>query len=206
MFIKDLYNKEKTVVSFEVFPPKKGLGTIESITDKLEDFSKLKPDYISVTYGAGGSTSKNTCAIASKVKNELNIESLAHITCSSASEDDIDQVLTTLKNENVNNILALRGDFPNENENSPFKYASDLISYIRKNYNEDFCIGAASYPEGHIESRTIAQDVTNLKGKVESGVDFLISQLFYDNEQYYSFLEKKKLLELKYQYLLVSCL
>ena len=200
MYIKDFYNKGKTVVSFEIFPPKKGAGTVESITNKLEGFSKLNPDYISVTYGAGGSTSGNTCAIAGKVKNEFSIESLAHITCLSSTKDDIKTILDNLKNNNVKNILALRGDSPESGLTSAdldFKYASDLVSFIRKNYGNDFSIGAACYPEGHIESRNVKQDIANLKFKVEQGVDFLISQLFYDNEQYYSFLEKKEIAGIK---------
>ena len=193
MIIKNLYNKRKTVVSFEIFPPKKGTGTLESITNKLEGFSRLKPDFISVTYGAGGSTSGNTCAIAGKVKNEFKIESLAHITCLSSTRDDIVTVLDNLKKNNVKNILALRGDAPLEGlkgDNLHFRYASDLVAFIKENYGDDFSIGAACYPEGHIESRSLAQDISNLKTKVDQGVDFLISQLFYDNEQYYAFLDK----------------
>ena len=200
MNIKDLYNKGKTVVSFEIFPPKKGSGTIESITDKLEGFSKLKPDYISVTYGAGGSTSNNTCDIAGKVKNEFKIESLAHITCLSSTKEDIGFVIDNLKKNKVKNILTLRGDFPQGGirpETTEFEYASDLISFIKRNYGNDFSIGAACYPEGHIESRTTAQDIANLKFKVDQGVDFLISQLFYDNDQYYSFLEKTEIAGIK---------
>ena len=193
MQIKDKYNQGRTVVSFEVFPPKKGSGTLESITSTLDCFSKMHPDFISVTYGAGGTTTGKTCEIAGSVKNEFGIESLAHLTCLTSTREDIEEVLARLKANNVKNILALRGDYPNGMKpQGPrhFQHASDLIAYIRKNHGDDFCIGAACYPEGHIESRNLDQDIEYLKLKADMGSDFFISQLFYDNEQYYRFLDK----------------
>jgi methylenetetrahydrofolate reductase (NADPH) len=194
MQIKDFYKRGKTVVSFEIFPPKMGSGTIESITDKLAGFSKLNPDFISVTYGAGGTTTGITCDIAGKVKNDFKIESLAHVTCLSSTKDVVINTMDRLKENGVSNILALRGDFPTGDQSmipNPihFEYASDLISFIKNHYGDTFCIGAACYPEGHIESRSLTQDLLNLKTKVDTGVDFLVSQLFYDNEQYYRFLD-----------------
>ncbi len=195
MQIKDFYNKGKTVVSFEIFPPKMGSGTIENITDKLEGFSQLNPDFISVTYGATGKTTGRTCDIAGKVKNEFNIESLAHVTCLSSTKEVVIDTLDRLKDNGINNILALRGDFPaGEQFSIPnplhFEYASDLIAFIKQHYGDTFSLGAACYPEGHIESRSLTQDILNLKTKVDTGVDFLVSQLFYDNEQYYRFLDR----------------
>lgn len=197
MQIKNLYGQGRTVLSFEVFPPKKGSGTLESITDKLESFSGLHPDFISVTYGAGGSTTGKTCEIASRVKNVFGIESLAHLTCLTSSREDIEEVLSKLKFGNVKNILALRGDYPAGDPSAAqgprhFQHASDLIAYIKERHGDSFCIGAACYPEGHIESRSPEQDIEHLKRKVDQGADFLISQLFYDNEQYYRFLEKAR--------------
>ncbi len=194
MQIKDFYNKGKTVMSFEIFPPKMGSGTIESITDKLAGFSKLSPDFISVTYGAGGTTTGKTCDMAVRVKNDFGIESLAHVTCLSSTKEVVIDTLDRLKENGINNILALRGDFPTLNQSSipnplHFEYASDLIAFIKKHYGDTFCIGAACYPESHIESRSLTQDLLNLKTKVDTGVDFLTSQLFYDNEQYYKFLD-----------------
>lgn len=195
MKIKDLYNQGKTVISLEVFPPKKGQGTLESITDKLDAFSKLEPDFISVTYGALGSSIGNTCGIAANVKNNYGIESLAHITCLASTEEQIRMVLDRLKANKVQNLLALRGDLPDgyledSGEKRPFRHASDLISFIKGEYGDDFCIGAACYPEGHIEARNLETDIEHLKRKVDMGADFLISQLFYDNEQFYRFQEK----------------
>lgn len=195
MMIKELYNKGKTVVSLEIFPPKKGQGTLESIIGKLDAFSKLGPDYISVTYGAGGTTTGNTCDIATGVKRDFEIEALAHMTCLTSTREDIAGVLDRLKEGKVKNILALRGDYPEgygTASSSPlhFRYASDLIGFIKSHYGDDFCIGAACYPEGHIEARSLEADIDNLKRKVDMGADFLISQLFYDNEQFYRFQEK----------------
>lgn len=193
--IKDLYNKGKTVVSLEIFPPKKGQGTLESITGKLEEFSTLGPDFISVTYGAGGSTTGSTCDIATLVRQEYGIESLAHLTCLTATTDEVAATLDRLRDGGVENILALRGDYPagtgaRDYAAGDFRYARDLISFIQSRYGDAFSIGAACYPEGHPQARSLEADIENLKSKVDAGADFLISQLFYDNEQFYRFQEK----------------
>lgn len=196
MKIKDMYHKEKTLISFEIFPPKKDTN-IESIYNTIDVLSSLEPNFISVTYGAGGSTNNKTVEIASIIKNKYNIESLAHLTCITSTKNYIENTLNDLKQNNINNILALRGDFPYNSPKSTkleYKYASDLIKHIKS--TEDFSIGAACYPEGHIECKDFNEDLLNLKHKVDIGAEFLISQLFFDNEYFYKFIEKAKELKI----------
>lgn len=191
MYIKDLF-KEKTVMSLEIFPPK-STSPIDTVFNTLEGLKDIKPDFISVTYGAGGSGRSNTAKIASLVKNKYNIEALAHLTCISSSETEIDSILKELKDNNIENILALRGDMPNDlNIKGEFTYAADLINKIKS--TGGFSVGAACYPEGHIEATGLVDDLKNLKAKVGSGADFLITQMFFDNELFYSFKEKLELL------------
>lgn len=196
MLIKDIYSKKKPVISFEIFPPKKDYP-IESIYNTIEALKDLKPDYMSVTYGAGGSSKDRTVEIASTIKNKYNIEALAHLTCVSSTKNEIDEILTTLRDHNVENILAMRGDIPKDPDfDFPdplhFKYAKDLIDRIKT--TENFSIGAACYPEGHIEAKSKSDDLKFLKEKVDSSVDFLISQLFFDNELFFQFMEKLDLM------------
>lgn len=190
MYIKNLFKSNKMVVSFETFPPKEN-SVFDSVMNAIDKIASIKPDYISVTYGAGGGTSKNTVQIASKIENELKVTALAHLTCVSSTKDEIKSILNELKENNIHNILALRGDipqnfdFPNE---SNYKHASELIKDI-KNFGS-FCIAGACYPECHIECTSIDKDIENLKIKIDAGCDFLISQLFFDNTKMYSFLDK----------------
>jgi methylenetetrahydrofolate reductase (NADPH) len=189
LYIRDVFKQKKAVVSFEIFPPKQN-SSINVIYDTIDALAPLRPDYISVTYGAGGSTSKTTVDIASIIENKYHINALAHLTCFTSSKADMDQILTDLDNKNVSNILALRGDEPKDMENKgldtrDFQYASDLANYIKENYS--FCLGGACYPEGHPENTSLEQDVKNLKEKVEAGVSFLVTQLFFDNEMFYRF-------------------
>lgn len=193
MKIKDLFNSEKPVISLEVFPPKADTP-IETVFDALEKFKVLKPDYISVTYGAGGSQKGRTVEIVSKIKNDYNIESMAHFTCVGHTVEEIDGLLESLKQNGIENILALRGDPP---ANQPdfdfsknvFKHAYELIRHIRSR-NKDLCIAAAAYLEGHPQCRTIKEDMLHLKEKVDTGVDFLVTQLFFDNRLFYEFQDK----------------
>lgn len=191
MKIKDLFESEKLVYSFEVFPPKPDYP-IESIYSKIEEMSVLKPDYMSVTYGAAGSTADNrTAEIASLIKNKHGIESLAHLTCIDSSKEEVSKILKDLKEKNVNNILALRGDIPEDKkllDGLNFKNSQDIIRYTK--VNSDLGIAAACYPEGHIESRDKSIDIDILKLKEEAGADFFISQLFLDNGYFYDFLDK----------------
>lgn len=190
--IIDSFKQNKPVFSLEVFPPKKS-ADINTIYKALDAFKELKPAFISVTYGAGGSTSKSTADIASYIKNECNIEALSHLTCASLqSKEALTSFVSGLKNCDVHNILALRGDQPNEMSREDFdkryfKYASDLVAQLTK--TEDFCIAGACYPEKHPEAASFSEDLSFLKQKVDIGVDFLITQLFFDNEKFYRFLE-----------------
>ena len=192
MKISSLFNKGNTVFSFEVFPPKK-TSPIETIYNTLDELKDLSPDFISVTYGAGGNLSdSSTCDIASIIKNKYKIEPVAHLTCVSCSKDDIDSILLQFKENNIENILALRGDinpdFPPKND---FKYASELITYIKS--KGGFDLSGACYPEVHLEASSKVEDVLNLKKKVDAGAEHLISQLFFDNNVFYDFVEKSKI-------------
>ena len=185
-------NKGKTVFSFEVFPPKK-TSPIESVYSKLEEICTYGPDFVSVTYGAGGTGSHSrTCEIASKVKNNFGVEAVAHLTCVNSTKQDIDENLKDLRAHGIENILALRGDYTEGVEpKNEFLYASDLCTYIKS--KGDFDIGGACYPEVHTEARDEVEDVLNLKKKVDSGAEHLISQLFFDNSVFYRFIERTKI-------------
>lgn len=190
MNINNLFKEKKVVFSFEIFPPKQD-SKIDTIYKTLEELKGLSPDFISVTYGAGGSLSKNrTCEISSIIKNKYNIEPLAHLTCINSSKEEVNRILDELKVEGVENVLALRGDIPLDYKgNNNFKYSGDLITHIKE--RNDFNIVGACYPEGHLESKSYEEDFLNLKRKQELGATHLISQLFFDNEFFYNFLEKK---------------
>lgn len=188
MKIIDRLREDRIHISFEVFPPKTEEG-IEKVMAATDSIAKLDPAFISVTYGAGGGTSKNTAKIASHIKDDLHVLSLAHLTCASSTKEEVREVIQNLKSLGIENILALRGDisagvsFPDADR---FRYASELIEEIRK-YG-DFCIGAACYPEGHVENEHKEDDIRYLKQKVDSGVDFLTTQMFFDNDIHYNFL------------------
>lgn len=187
MNIRDIFDQKKLVFSFEVFPPK-NTSPIKNIYKALNELVKLEPDFISVTYGAGGSTVNNkTTEISSLIKNIYGIESLAHLTCISSTREQISDITERLRLEDVENILALRGD-DNGTSCGDFKYANELISYVKGNKN--FNIIAACYPEGHIENRDVKLEIDNIERKIECGVTSFISQLFLDNNIYYEFLEE----------------
>ncbi|MBS6042376.1 MAG: methylenetetrahydrofolate reductase [NAD(P)H] [Clostridium baratii] len=189
MNIRELFDSKKLVLSFEVFPPK-NTSPVKTIYKALNELSTLKPDFISVTYGAGGSLINNkTSEISSLIKNVYNIEALAHLTCISSKKENIDDITERLELEGIRNILALRGD-NNDNEAGDYKYATDLIKYINK--KDKFNIISACYPEGHIENKGIEAEIMNMKRKIESGTSSFISQLFFDNNIYYDFLDKAK--------------
>ena len=188
MKIRDILKSEEPHISFEVFPPKTDAG-YDSVLTATKKIAELKPSFISVTYGAGGGTSKNTVSIATQIINDFGVTSLAHLTCVSSTKEEVHRVIGQLKENKIENILALRGDIPAESEfplPSHYRYASELIEDIRK--QGDFCIGAACYPEGHVETEHKKDDIKNLKHKVECGVDFLTTQMFFDNNILYNFL------------------
>lgn len=188
MKIIDRLRDDRIHISFEVFPPKTDAG-VDSVMDTTAKIAGLNPSYISVTYGAGGGTSKNTAKIATYIRNELGVESLAHLTCASSTKAEVHQLIENLKQLGIENILALRGDipegmtFPTEDR---YRYAYELVAAIRE--RGDFCIGAACYPEGHVENEHKEDDIRYLKQKVDSGVDFLTTQMFFDNNILYNFL------------------
>jgi len=193
MNMTQLFEKKKPVFSLEIFPPKKNAGGIETIYQTLDGLKDIKPDFISVTYGAGGNLAdKSTCDICAIIKAKYGILPIAHLTCVNNSRADIDVILESLKNVGVSNILALRGDInPDIAPKDDFAHASDLVSYIKA--KGDFNISGACYPETHPESEDAVSDILNLKKKVENGAEHLISQLFFNNEDFYAFREKAKL-------------
>lgn len=189
--ITDLLKKKDTI-SFEMYPPKKE-DEFEKAFEVATKLADLKPDYISVTYGAGGSRSKKTVEIASFIQNKLGVESLAHLTCVGNSKADIDGIIESFKAEGINQVLALRGDRPKDMTDEVFNarefaHASDLISYLRE--KTDFGIAGACYPEKHFECFSKETDLNNLKLKQEAGAEYFISQLFLDNDYYYDFLDR----------------
>ena len=193
MNIAELF-KKKTVFSFEVFPPKKESG-VETIYKTLEELRELNPDFISVTYGAGGTGVANatTVDLCSKIKNEYHIETIAHLTCLYNTKNDIDVILSQLKDKGIDNILALRGDINTNYElKHDFKYASDLTEYIMSK-NMGFNISGGCYPEVHQEAENMITDIKNLRKKVDAGADHLISQLFFDNNVFYDFIDKVRI-------------
>ncbi len=192
MKISSLFGKGKTVFSFEVFPPK-NTTPIETIYSTLDELKELSPDFISVTYGARGtSADTTTCDIASYIQNKLGITSAAHLTCVYSTKELVLTRLAQLKERNVENILALRGDInPEIPRLHDFEYASDLTRFIKE--NGDFHVSGACYPECHIEAADMVEDIHNLKLKVEAGAEHLMSQLFFDNDAFYSFYEKARI-------------
>jgi len=188
MKIKDRLTDGKVHISFEVFPPKTD-AKFESVQNAVDEIAKLAPSFISVTYGAGGGTSKNTVKIASHIQNDLAVDSIAHLTCVSSTKEEVRQRVQEMKESGIQNILALRGDIPAESEfpiPNQYKYAYELIEDIKS--QGDFCIGAACYPEGHVECEHKEDDIAHLKQKVDCGVDFLTTQMFFDNSVFYNFL------------------
>ena len=192
MRISEKLKSRSPVFSFEFFPPKDE-GGFQSLFETIEKLKPADPGFVSVTYGAGGSTRSKTVELVGKIKNEIGIESMAHLTCVGHQKDEIISVLKSLENCGIENILALRGDPPKGEEQfikpeGGFGYSNELVSFIKSNFS--FCVGAACYPEGHIECVNLSQDMDNLKRKVDCGVDFLITQLFFDNKYYFDFIKR----------------
>ncbi len=191
--IKDLFHTNRPTYSLEVFPPKKD-ADVTVIYDALDEFKNLHPSFISVTYGAGGNTAENTFAIASYIQNQCGIEALTHLTCAAIPDQlFLTNFLTNLYRNGIRNLLALRGDQPQWMSDEQFaarfyNHASDLIADVKKTF--DFSIAGACYPEVHPEAASLEEDIIHLRTKVAQGVDFLITQLFYDNELFFRFLDK----------------
>ena len=189
MKISDIIKKGKTAFTFEIFPPKK-TGSIDSIYSTLDGLHGLKPDFISVTYGAGGNAADTkTVDIANIIRTNYATEAAIHLTCLYNSKADVDNIIGQLKEKNIQNILALRGDVnPDAAPKQDFKHASDLIKYLKE--KGDFYVMGACYPEGHLEAASLDEDIDNLKKKVDAGADHLLSQLFFDNEIFYDYMDK----------------
>ena len=193
MKIIDLLTEEKLTLSFEVFPPKTE-SVFDSVKHATEEIAKLKPAFMSVTYGAGGGTSKYTLDIAKNILKEYGVPTLAHLTCVSSTKQTVKERIADIKNSGIENGMALRGDIPKDIENQDrngwdYKYAIDLVRELKED-NPDLCIGGACYPEIHPESANQKEDIKHLKEKVEAGCDFLTTQMFFDNNLLYNFLYK----------------
>ncbi|MCR5508666.1 MAG: methylenetetrahydrofolate reductase [NAD(P)H] [Lachnospiraceae bacterium] len=191
--IKDIFGSKKTVLSFEVFPPKKD-DDHAGVLKTIDELAKLDPDFISVTYGAGGSNSKKTVEIASYIRQKKGLEALCHMTCVGYTKKDLDAALAQLKEESLNNILALRGDRPvsmtDEQFNGrEFMYANEMVGYIRDKMGNNVCIGGACYPEKHPESASLEEDIKNIRRKVDAGLDFMTTQMCFDNELFYRYFD-----------------
>ena len=189
MKISSIVGKDKLTLSFEVFPPKTD-SDFEKVKEAAFGVAAIKPAYISVTYGAGGSTSTNTLAIAKGIQGKYGVATIAHLTCVGASKDSIIKSLSDMRDAGIENVLALRGDKPKWFDGEPFKeykYASELVSTIKE--FGGFSVGGACYPEVHPDSANRQEDIINLKKKVDAGCEFLTTQMFFDNSVYYDFVE-----------------
>lgn len=194
MKILDILNDQSRgpTLSFEFYPPKDEIGFWD-LYRTIESLKPLDPSYVSVTYGAGGSTRTKTVDLVARIKSDIHIESMAHLTCVEATRSQIGDVLDELKQRGLENVLALRGDPPQGSQTfvptpKGFAHANELVEFIRRRW--DFCIGAACYPEVHPEASDADTDLDHLKRKVDTGVDFLITQLFFDNENFYRFRDR----------------
>jgi len=187
MKISEKLKSKELTLSFEVFPPKTS-DLYEGVEAAVKNIADLEPDFMSVTYGAGGSTRKYTTDIAETVNNK-GVSCLAHLTCVGATKESLEAQLEEFKQRGIQNILALRGDLPEGVENTnawEFKHASELVSVIKA--NGDFCVGGACYPEKHPESITLQEDIENMKKKVDAGCEFLTTQMFFDNSVFFNYL------------------
>ena len=191
MKIGEILKKEFSV-SFEFFPPKSPEGEAE-LFKTIKELEFIKPTFVSITYGAGGSTRDRTRNIAKRIHTETNLTVMAHLTCIAHSKEDIMQILQDYKDIGIENILALRGDIPKDglkDSTIGCKYAVELVRFIRENFGDWFSIGVASYPEKHIESPNMDWEIRHFKEKVLAGADFSITQMFFDNTYYYRFVER----------------
>lgn len=193
MKLTRLFAKDHLTLSFEVFPPRTDTA-FESVKEATEEIARLKPAFMSVTYGAGGGTSRYTLDIAQNIERQYGVPTLAHLTCVSSTRETVKQRIADMQEKGIQNVMALRGDLPPEMENADrsqwhYRHAVELIRDIRES-GADFCIGGACYPEIHPESANQKEDIRYLKEKVEAGCDFLTTQMFFDNHLLYNFLYK----------------
>jgi methylenetetrahydrofolate reductase (NADPH) len=200
MYIKDVLNREKTSFSFEFFPPKTAEG-YNSLFAHIKELSPLNPSYVSVTYGAGGSTRDRTHELLVRINRETDLTVVSHLTCVGSSRDEIKSILTAYEKIGVVNILALRGDQPGKpaDDQAPrdgFLHAADLVKFIKDNFPA-MCVGVAGFPEGHPEMPNRLKEIEYLKAKVEAGADYIVTQLFFDNRDFYDFRERCALAGIK---------
>jgi methylenetetrahydrofolate reductase (NADPH) len=197
MKIRDLFQTPgRRVFSFEFFPPKTDVG-VANLERTIRELSDLQPSFVSVTYGAGGSTRQKTVDLVQWIQREARITAMAHLTCVGATKEEIGGVLNRLTEAGIENIMALRGDPPAGQERfeqtaGGFGYANDLVAYIREQHGARVCVGGAGYPEGHVECRDIDRDIENLKRKADAGLDFIVTQLFFDNRVYFDFVARAR--------------
>lgn len=196
MHIKELLARGRPAFSFEFFPPKTEEAA-RQLERTIADLGELRPSFVSVTYGAGGSTRERTIEIVTRVKRETGIEAMAHLTCVGSTREDLDLVLHRIVDAGIENVLALRGDPPKgqtefQAVEGGFRYAAELVSFIRERHNSALCLGGACYPEKHPECGNPAVDLMNLKHKIDAGLDFVITQLFFDNRRYFEFVERAR--------------
>ena len=188
MKLTEILNEGRLTLSFEVFPPKSS-SSFDSVKAACEKIAALGPAFVSVTYGAGGGTSEYTFDVARDIKCKFGVPTVAHLTCISSTKKTVSDMISRIKAEGIENVMALRGDIPEGTDHSvcEYRHASELVAELRES-GADFCIGAACYPEVHPESASREEDVKYLKQKVDAGVDFLTTQLFFDNPLFYSFM------------------
>jgi methylenetetrahydrofolate reductase (NADPH) len=196
MKICDLFDRGRRLFSFEFFPPKTDKGA-ESLERAIGELAELEPAYVSVTYGAGGSTRDRTIDLVTRIQKTVGLTSMAHLTCVGAGRNEIAMVLDRLIAGGVENVIPLRGDPPEgvtqfETPTDGFSHASELVAFIRARHGKTLCLAGAGYPEGHLECRDLARDIDHLKAKVDAGADFVISQLFFDNRHYFRFVERAR--------------
>ena len=196
MLIRDLLASREPSISFEFFPPKTDEAAIQ-LQATISELRALHPTFVSVTWGAGGSTRDKTIDIVSRIKQDTGIEAMAHLTCVGSSREDLAGILDRLTSAGITNVLALRGDPPKgETTFQPveggLRHGSELVEFIRARHGSNACLGGAAYPECHAESADPETDLQNLKTKVDAGADFLITQLFYDNQHYWKFVERAR--------------
>ncbi len=193
MKIPDIYKEKKPVFSLEIFPPKRK-SNIASLYQAVERLAQCDPDFISVTYGAGGNIADNsTCEIAANIKKEYGIETVAHLTCVNSTREDVQEMIARFQDADIENVMALRGDIvPGEDIRREFRHANELAIEIQRKCNDSLEILGACYPEGHYQSKSLDSDIQNLKYKIGAGVRVLITQLFFDNNAFYNFVGRAR--------------
>jgi methylenetetrahydrofolate reductase (NADPH) len=196
MRISKLFGNGRKIFSFEFFPPKTEAGR-QGLERTIRELSELEPAFVSVTYGAGGSTRAQTVELVQWIQREARLTAMAHLTCVGATGDEIGAVVDRLVEGGIENIMALRGDPPAGQERftavaGGFNYAADLVGFIRGRHGERLCLGGAGNPEGHVECRDLDKDIAHLKAKVDAGLDFVVTQLFFDNRVYFDFVARAR--------------